>query len=98
MTATATVEATTERGKRDRRICTVVARSGDKTIRARFEFLSRHRKYGKFLRRSTMLHAHDEKNEASVGDLVELAECRRYSKMKSWRLVRIVRSDAQPGA
>jgi small subunit ribosomal protein S17 len=46
--------------------------------------------YGKYLKRSTTLHAHDEKNEASTGDLVEVTGCRRLSKTKFWRLVRIV--------
>jgi small subunit ribosomal protein S17 len=51
----------------------------------------KHDKYGKFFRRSSKLAAHDEKNEAHVGDLVELMACRPISKTKAWRLVRIVR-------
>ena len=51
---------------------------------------ARHAKYGKYLKRRTVLHAHDEKNEAKEGDTVEVAECRPLSKTKHHRLVRIV--------
>jgi small subunit ribosomal protein S17 len=54
----------------------------------------RHPKYGKYLKRRIMLHAHDEKNEAKVGDVVEIMECRPLSKSKSWRLVNILRKFA----
>jgi len=54
------------------------------------EYLMRHPKYGKYLRRRTVLHAHDEKNECRLGDKVEVMECRPISKTKHWRLVRIV--------
>ena len=80
-----------ERGKRDRRIGTVVSDKGDKTIRVKFVYTVKHRKYGKYYRRSTSLHTHDEKNEASLGDVVEVMACRRMSKTKCWRLMRIVR-------
>lgn len=93
-----TAESSGRRGQRDRRLCTVVARSGNKSIRARFEFLFRHEKYGKYLKRSTVLHAHDEGNEAAVGDVVEVVACRRYSKLKSWRLLRVVRRENPSGA
>jgi small subunit ribosomal protein S17 len=56
--------------------------------------LVRHPKYGKLLRRKTVLHAHDEKNEAKVGDRVEIVECRPISKTKSWRLSRLISQDA----
>ncbi len=79
------------RGKRDRRIGTVVSDKGDKTIRVRFDFTVKHPKYGKYFRRSTTLHTHDEKNEAGIGDVVEVVSCRRLSKTKRWRLVRVVR-------
>jgi small subunit ribosomal protein S17 len=81
-----------ERGKRDTRVGTVVSDKGDKSIRVRFDFTVKHPKYGKYCRRSTSLHAHDEKNEARAGDVVEVASCRRVSKTKFWRLTRIVRS------
>jgi len=81
-----------DRGQRDRRVGVVVSDKGQKTIRVRFEFTVRHPKYGKFMRRSTTLHAHDERNEAKAGDIVEVVSCRRMSKTKSWRLTRIVRA------
>jgi small subunit ribosomal protein S17 len=66
----------------------------DKTIKVRIDRLVRHPKYGKLLRRKTVLHAHDEKNEAKVGDRVEIVECRPISKTKSWRLSRLISQDA----
>lgn len=63
----------------------------DKTIKVRIDRLNRHPKYGKYLKRRITLHAHDEKDEAKVGDVVEIMECRPISRTKSWRLIRIVR-------
>ncbi len=78
------------RGERDVRLGTVTSDKGDKTIRVRYDFMVKHGKYGKYFRRSTTLAAHDEKNEAKSGDLVEVVACRRISKSKCWRLLRIV--------
>ncbi|QCI20058.1 MAG: 30S ribosomal protein S17 [Buchnera aphidicola (Brevicoryne brassicae)] len=50
----------------------------------------KHDIYGKFIKRTTKLHIHDEKNECSIGDLIEIRESRPISKTKSWILVRIV--------
>ncbi|CAL4325294.1 30S ribosomal protein S17 [Buchnera aphidicola (Cavariella theobaldi)] len=50
----------------------------------------KHTMYKKFVKRTTKFHVHDEKNECSVGDLVEIRECRPISKTKSWVLVRII--------
>ncbi|WWO96536.1 MAG: 30S ribosomal protein S17 [Candidatus Dasytiphilus stammeri] len=50
----------------------------------------KHSLYGKFIKRTTKIHIHDENNECAVGDLVEIRECRPLSKTKSWILVRIV--------
>ncbi len=86
----ATVEQK-ERGGRRVQVGTVVSNKGAKTITVHVSFTTPHPKYGKLLRHRTRLYAHDEKNEARPGDLVELAECRRYSKTKSWRLVRVIR-------
>ena len=69
---------------------TVASDKGHKTIKVVVDFQTRHPKYGKYLRRRTVLHAHDEKNEAKEGDKVELAECRPLSKTKHHRLIRIV--------
>jgi small subunit ribosomal protein S17 len=68
----------------------VASDKGDKTIKVVVNYQTKHPKYGKYLKRRTVLHAHDEKNDAKEGDTVELAECRPLSKTKHHRLVRIV--------
>ncbi len=74
-----------------RKIVGIVASDkGDKTIKVVVNYQTRHPKYGKYLKRRTVLHAHDEKNDAKEGDTVELAECRPLSKTKHHRLTRIV--------
>lgn len=65
-----------------------------KTRRVEIEYLSPHPKYGKFLRNRTVCHAHDEANETRTGDIVEIMETRPLSKLKRWRIVRIVRPAA----
>lgn len=70
----------------------MISRSGDKTVRVRYDYIVRHPKYGKYYKRSTTLHVHDEKNEVKVGDIVEVMACRRMSKAKFWRLTRIIGS------
>ncbi len=61
-----------------------------KTRRVVLSYMAQHPKYGKYVRRRTILHVHDEGNESRVGDVVEVAPCRPISKTKSWRLVRVV--------
>jgi small subunit ribosomal protein S17 len=73
----------TNRGK-------VVSRSGDKSIRVQIEYLVKHPKYGKYIKRRTKFGVHDPSNLAGVGDTVDIIECRPISKTKSWRLVKIV--------
>jgi small subunit ribosomal protein S17 len=68
----------------------VASDKGHKTIKVVVNYQTRHEKYGKYLKRRTVLHAHDEKNEAKEGDTVEIAECRPLSKTKHHRLIRIV--------
>ena len=68
----------------------VVSSKADKTVTILLERKVKHPIYGKFVKRSTKLHAHDEKNECSLGDTVTVEECRPMSKTKTWRLVRIV--------
>jgi small subunit ribosomal protein S17 len=68
----------------------VVSSSRDKTITVRLETSRPHPVYGKTVRTSSKLHAHDERNEASDGDLVRVVECRPLSRQKRWRLVEIV--------
>lgn len=63
----------------------------DKTIKVIVEFQTQHAKYGKILHRRTVLHVHDQANEAKDGDLVEVAECRPMSRTKHHRLVRIIK-------
>jgi small subunit ribosomal protein S17 len=69
---------------------TVSSNSGSKSIRVLIEYKVKHPKYGKYIRRSTKLAVHDELNQCGVGDVVEIAESRPYSKTKSWRVVRVV--------
>jgi small subunit ribosomal protein S17 len=59
------------------------------------ERLVRHAKYGKFIRRRTVCHVHDENNESSVGDTVEIVEAPPRSKLKRWDLVRVVSKSQQ---
>ena len=68
----------------------VASDKGDKTIKVVVNYQTRHPKYGKYLKRRTILHAHDEKNEAKEGDTVQIAECRPLSKTKHHRLLKIV--------
>ncbi len=68
----------------------VVSKSGDKSIVVQIDFLTQHPKYGKFMRRRTKLAVHDPQNLASVGDIVNITECRPISKRKSWRLLEVV--------
>jgi small subunit ribosomal protein S17 len=73
----------------------VVGKSGNKSIKVAMDYVFKHPKYGKILRRQTRLIVHDERNEANVGDVIEVTECRPYSKTKSWRLVGIVKKAVQ---
>ena len=68
----------------------VASDKGHKTIKVVVNYQTKHEKYGKYLKRRTVLHAHDEKNEAKEGDTVEITECRPLSKTKHHRLLRIV--------
>jgi small subunit ribosomal protein S17 len=68
----------------------VVSNKMDKTIAVSIERVVRHPTYGKFIRRTTKLLAHDENNEAREGDTVSITPCRPLSRRKSWRLLAIV--------
>ncbi len=68
----------------------VVSNKMDKTITVLVERRVRHPLYGKIITRRTKLHAHDEANECKEGDLVMIEECRPLSRMKSWRLVKVL--------
>jgi len=73
----------------------VIANSSSKTIKVAIDFLVKHPKYGKYIRRRTRLAVHDEYNQAGVGDKVEIAEGRPYSRTKSWRLVKVLQKAAK---
>ncbi|TDO97224.1 30S ribosomal protein S17 [Marinomonas balearica] len=68
----------------------VVSNKMEKSITVLVERTEKHPLYGKFIRRSTKLHAHDENNECQIGDTVTVVECRPYSKSKTWKLVQVV--------
>lgn len=78
------------RGARQERRGAVVSSATDKTIVVRVETLKSHPRYKKIIRRSAKLHAHDERNEAKLGDVVRIVETRPLSKTKRWRLVEIL--------
>ena len=79
-----------ERNLRKTRIGVVKANKMQKTITVTVERKVKHPIYGKFVKKTTSFHAHDEKNECTVGDVVRIMESRPLSKTKRWRLVEIV--------
>jgi small subunit ribosomal protein S17 len=80
------------RGRRQERQGTVVSASADKTIVVRVDVAKVHPRYKKVVRRSSRFHAHDEQNQAKVGDVVRIVETRPLSRMKRWRLQEIVQA------
>src|ERR1700757_897885 len=88
--------ANEQRGRRRTAVGVVTKDKMKKTRRAEIPRLVKHARYGKYIRRRTICHVHDEKNESRVGDTVEIMETRPLSKLKNWRLVRIVTK--APGA
>jgi small subunit ribosomal protein S17 len=82
--------AQAERGRRKVRTGVVVSDAMDKTVVVRISSQMRHPLYGKTVRRSTKLKAHDEANDAHVGDTVRIVETRPMSKSKRWRLVDVI--------
>lgn len=80
----------TKRGIRKSRVGIVVSNKMDKTITVKIERRVKHPIYGKIVRMSTKLTAHDEKNECNEGDTVKVMETRPLSKTKRWRLVEVV--------
>ena len=79
-----------ERNLRKIRIGVVSSNKMDKTVTVAVERKVKHPIYGKFVKKTTSFHAHDEKNECSIGDLVRIMETRPLSKTKRWRLVEVV--------
>jgi len=70
----------------------------NKTRRVEISRLVKHARYGKYIRKRTVCHVHDETNESHIGDTVEIMETRPLSKMKNWRMVRIVTKSPTAGA
>ncbi len=81
--------STTEAVKRTK-VGRVVSDKADKTVTVMLERHVKHPLYGKYIKRSTKVHAHDEDNSCGQGDLVKISECRPLSKTKSWRVVEIM--------
>jgi small subunit ribosomal protein S17 len=78
------------RGRRKERRGVVVSNAMDKTVVVRVETVKPDRRYKKVVRRSSKFHAHDERNEANVGDVVRIVETRPLSKTKTWRVAEVI--------
>jgi small subunit ribosomal protein S17 len=81
---------TIERNLRKTKTGIVSSNKMDKTITVKVEGKVKHPLYGKFVKKSTKFHAHDDKNECSIGDTVRIMETRPLSKTKRWRLVEVI--------
>lgn len=96
MTAETTADTKAAAGAGERELTgRVVSNRMDKTITVAVERLVKHPSYGKYVRRTTKLLAHDESNECKEGDTVAIAPCRPLSRRKSWKLVRVVERAAR---
>jgi len=87
-----------ERSKRKDLIGVVASRTGDKSIKVVSAYKIRHPLYGKEVNRKTVVHAHDEQNACNIGDKVEIMETRPLSRLKRWRVVRILEKAPTVGA
>ena len=85
-----TVENTLDRNLRKTRVGIVTSNKMDKTITVAVERKVKHPMYGKFVKKTTKFHAHDEKDECTIGDTVKIMETRPLSKTKRWRLVDVI--------
>jgi len=79
-----------ERNNRKQLTGVVTSRSGEKSIKVAYSYKIPHTLYKKEIKRKTVVHVHDEKNECNVGDRVEIMETRPISKLKRWRVERVV--------
>jgi small subunit ribosomal protein S17 len=79
------------RGSRRTAVGIVVSDKMKKTRRVEIPRLEKHPRYGKYIKRRTICYAHDENNDSHVGDTVEIMEARPMSKLKRWRMVRVVK-------
>ena len=68
----------------------VTSRMGDKSVKVTIAYKIPHPRYRKVINRKTVLHVHDEKNETKIGDQVEIMETRPLSRLKRWRLIKVV--------
>ncbi len=84
---------TAPRGNRRVEIGVVTRDKMNKTRRVEIPRLVKHPRYGKYINRRTICYVHDEKNESQIGDTVEIMETRPLSKLKRWRLVRVVEAE-----
>lgn len=89
--APTTPESGEARTTRRTLIGVVTRDKASKTRRVEIQRLVKHPRYGKFIKRRTVCYAHDEANESRTGDTVEIAESRPLSKLKHWRMVRVVK-------
>mgnify|MGYP006084747981 FL=1 len=87
----------TTRNSRKSLTGTVTSRSGDKTIKVTYFYKIPHPLYKKEIRRKTVVHAHDDSNECGIGDKVEIMETRPISKLKRWRVTRVLEVAPQLG-
>lgn len=83
-----------ERTRRKVRVGVVVSDARDKTVTVEVPTSFKHPRYDKVVRRSTKFHAHDEANDANVGDTVRIVETRPLSKTKHWRVVELIERPA----
>ena len=74
-----------------RRVGVVTSDVRDRTRKIVIQFSAKHPKYGKYMRRRTIIHAHDEENISGQGDMVEIAECRPISKTKRWAVMKVLK-------
>ena len=88
----------TTRASRKNLVGEVTSRSGDKSIKVTFFYKTPHPLYGKEIKRKTVVHAHDEENACALGDKVEIMETRPLSKLKRWRVVKILQKAPIVGA
>ena len=86
------------RNKRKDLIGFVTSRSGDKSVKVTVPFKAPHPLYHKVVNRKTVVHVHDEKNETKVGDKVEIMESRPISRLKRWRIIRVIEAAVVAGS
>lgn len=89
-TTETTAPVAAERNSRKTLIGNVTSRSGDKSIKVTVPFKVPHPRYKKVINRKTVVHAHDETNETKIGDKVEIMETRPLSRLKRWRVIKVL--------